>query len=59
MRVIWEALIAGPFVIAAVAISQTHSRNGPVFTKDGDLVLPTGQQINMTSSFLPAALAGS
>ena len=31
-----EALIAGAFVIAAVAILQTNSRSGPVFTKDGD-----------------------
>jgi len=36
MRVIWKALIAGAFVIAPVAISQTNSRSGPVFTKDGD-----------------------
>ena len=42
MRVIWKALIAGTFVITAVAISQTKPRSGPVFTKDGDLVLPTG-----------------
>src|SRR5579872_1877103 len=42
MRVIWKALIVGAFVIATVAISQTTSRSGPVFTKDGDLVLPTG-----------------
>jgi hypothetical protein len=42
MQVIWKALIAGAFVIAPVAISQTNSRSGPVFTKDGDLVLPTG-----------------
>ena len=38
MRVIWKALIAGAFVITAVALSQTNSRGGPVFTKDGDLV---------------------
>lgn len=42
MRVIWKALIAGAFVIASVAVSQTNSRSGSVFTKDGDLVLPTG-----------------
>ena len=42
MRVIWKALIAGAFVITAVAISQTNSRSGPVFTTNGDLVLPTG-----------------
>jgi hypothetical protein len=42
MRVIWKALIAGAFVIASVAVSQTNSRSGPVFPKDGDLVLPAG-----------------
>ena len=42
MRTIWKALIVGGFLIAAVAISQTNSRSGPVFTKDDDLVLPTG-----------------
>ncbi len=42
MRVILKALIACVLVITAVALSQTNSRSGPVFTKDGDLVLPTG-----------------
>ena len=42
MRVIWKGLIASAFVITAVGISQTNSRSGPVFTKDGDLVLPAG-----------------
>jgi hypothetical protein len=42
MHVIWKAVIAGVFVITAAAISQTNSPSGPVFTKDGDLVLPTG-----------------
>src|SRR5215467_9754776 len=42
MRAIWKALIAGAFVITSGAISQTNSRSGPVFTKDGDLVLPRG-----------------
>src|SRR5437867_12970024 len=42
MRVIWKALIAGALASTAVALSQTNSRSGPVFTKDGDLVLPTG-----------------
>ena len=42
MRLIWKALIAGAFVIAAVSISQTNSRGGSVFTTARSLVLPTG-----------------
>src|SRR5215469_6118086 len=60
MRVIWKTLIAGAFVIAAVAISQTNSRSGPVFTKDGDLVLPTGfrEWIFMGGPITPNSLNG-
>ena len=60
MRVIWKALIAGVFVIAAVAVSQTSSRRGPVFTKDGDLVLPTGfrEWIFMGGPITPNSLNG-
>jgi hypothetical protein len=39
MRVIWKALIAAAFAIAAVAVAQTNSR-GVVFTKGGDLEAP-------------------
>jgi hypothetical protein len=42
MRGTWKLLIATVSVIAGVALSQTSPRSGPVFTKDGDLVLPTG-----------------
>src|SRR4051812_43004418 len=42
MRVIWKTVIAGAFVITAAAIAQTKHGSAPVFTKDGDLVLPTG-----------------
>ncbi len=34
--------LAAVFAATAVAVSQTGPRTGPVFTKDGDLVLPTG-----------------
>jgi hypothetical protein len=42
MSVRCKALIAAAFSITAVAVSQTSPRRGPVFTKDGDLVLPAG-----------------
>jgi hypothetical protein len=42
MGVIWKTVIAGAFVITAVAIAQTKHGSGPVFTKDGDLVVPAG-----------------
>ncbi|MGC4048391.1 MAG: cytochrome P460 family protein [Paludibaculum sp.] len=42
MRVLSRSLLLGAFVVTAVVVSQTNSRSGPVFTKDGDLVLPTG-----------------
>src|SRR4051812_19669305 len=42
MRVIWKGLIAGASAITAAALSQTNSRSGPIFTKDGDLFMPTG-----------------
>jgi hypothetical protein len=37
-----KVLIATVLAISGVAVSQTSPRRGPVFTKDGDLVLPTG-----------------
>lgn len=60
MRVIWKGLIAGAFVVTAVALSQTHSRNGPAFTKDGDLVLPTGfrEWVFMGGPITPNSLNG-
>jgi hypothetical protein len=60
MRVIWKALIAGAFAITAVALSQTNSRSGPVFTKDGDLVLPTGfrEWVFMGGPITPNSLNG-
>ena len=42
MGVRWKVLTGAAFVITAVAVSQTSPARGPVFTKDGDLVLPTG-----------------
>jgi len=60
MRVRWKALMVGAFVITAVAISQTSSRRGPVFTKDGDLVLPTGfrEWVFMGGPITPNSLNG-
>jgi hypothetical protein len=60
MRVIWKALIAGSFAIASVAVSQTNSRIGPVFTKGGDLVLPTGfrEWVFMGGPITPNSLNG-
>ena len=42
MSVLCKALIAAAFSLTAVAVSQTSARRGPVFTRDGDLVLPEG-----------------
>jgi hypothetical protein len=60
MRVIWKALIAGAFAIAAVAIAQTNSGGGGVFTKDGDLVLPAGfrEWVFMGGPITPNSLNG-
>ena len=60
MRVKWKALVLGAFLIVGVAVSQTTSRHGPVFTKDGDLVLPTGfrEWVFMGGPITPNALNG-
>jgi len=60
MRIRWKAAIAAAFAVATVAVSQTSPRRGPVFTKDGDLVLPTGfrEWVFMGGPITPNALNG-
>lgn len=60
MRVTWKVLLASAFVFTAVAISQTTSRSGAVFTKDGALVLPTGfrEWVFMGGPITPNGLNG-
>ena len=60
MGVRWKVLTGAAFVITAVAVSQTSPSKGPVFTKDGDLVLPTGfrEWVFMGGPVTPNALNG-
>jgi hypothetical protein len=60
MRMMSKSLIAGACLLTTVALSQTHSRSGPVFTKDGDLILPTGfrEWVFMGGPITPNSLNG-
>jgi Cytochrome P460 len=42
MNIKWIALIGAVLAIAAVAFSQSSAPTGPKFTKEGNLVLPSG-----------------
>lgn len=38
----WTTLIGALLAVAVVGLSQSSGHSGPVFTKDGELALPTG-----------------
>jgi len=58
MGIRWTVLIAAAAAIIAVAVSQPGASAGPVFTKDGSLVLPSGfrKWIFMGGPITPNAL---